>query len=133
MKEKMEKLWESSVQFLEKMKEQLKKVDILKKFVGFAKENRLIFSMVLFSLFLLCCILIATIGWGEYVVPVCILMILETTMAMLLHRSELWIHGILMGLHIIVAVIIARVPLTILCMAAYVAATLAQRFAFNEK
>ena len=131
--EKAKEIFEKVKVFLGKTKEELKKIDIFNKIVAFAKANRFVLSIVCFCIVILALVLIATLGWGEFVVPVCVLMILEVSMAVLLHRTELWIHGILLGLHLVAGILIARVPLTILCMVAYVAATLTQQVAFKKK
>ena len=132
MKENLSKVLEKVKGFLGKIKEQLKKIDVLNKVVALAKSNRTVLSIIFFCIAILTLILIATLGWGEFVVPVCVLMVLEVTMAVLLHRTEIWIHGVLLALHIIVGIIIARVPLTILCMVAYVITTLTQQMAFER-
>ena len=54
-------------------------------------------------------------------------------MAVLLHHTEIWVHGVLLVLHIVAGIIIGRVPLTILCIIAYIAATLTQRMAFKDE
>ena len=116
-----------------KMKEGLKKIDVLKKLVIMARKYRLILSLAFFCVTALILILVATLGWQEFVVPVCILMIIEAAMAVLLHKTELWIHGILMAAHIVVGVVIDRLPMIILCMIAYVAATITLQFAFKKE
>lgn len=132
MKEKITKILDIIKGFCGKVKEQLKKIDVLNKVVALARTNRLVLSIIFFCAAILTLILIATLGWGEFIVPVCVLMILEVAMAVLLHRTEIWIHGVLLALHIIVGIIIARVPLTILCMVAYVVTTLTQQVAFKK-
>ena len=49
-----------------------------------------------------------------------------------LEKFWLPVHGVLLALHVIVGIIIARVPLTILCMVAYVITTLTQQMAFKR-
>ena len=75
-----------------KIKERLKKIDVLKKLVVLARRYRLIISLAFFCVTALVLILVATLGWQEFVVPVCVLMIIEAAMAVLLHKTELWIH-----------------------------------------
>lgn len=120
-------------EFGKKIKERLKKIDVLKKLVSLARRYRLILSLVFFCVIALALILVATLGWQEFVVPVCILMIIEAAMAVLLHKTELWIHGILLAAHIIVGVVIDRIPMIILCVIAYVAATITLQFAFKKE
>ena len=126
------KYWEKVKEYWKKLKDKLKKIDFVNKVVGLARKNRLVLSIIFFCIAILCIILVATVGWGEFVVPVCVLMILEVAMAVLLHRTEVWIHGVLMALHLIAGIIIGRLPLTLLCMLAYVITTLTQQFAFKK-
>lgn len=115
-----------------KIKESLKKIDFLKKIVELARKYRFILSMIFFCVAILTLILVATLGWNEFVVPICVLMILEVAMAVLLHRSELWLHGCLLVAQVVVGIVIARVPLTILCVIAYVVTTITLHFAFKK-
>lgn len=59
------------------------------------------------------------------VVPMCVLTILEAGIAVMLHRAELWLHGVLVLAEIVIGVFAGRLVLTILCAAVYVAATAA--------
>ncbi|MBQ2283727.1 MAG: hypothetical protein II250_06085 [Agathobacter sp.] len=61
----------------------------------------------------------------ENVVPVCIMMILEAAIAVMLHKAELWVHGVLLVAELIAGVVAGNIPLIILCGIVYVAATVA--------
>lgn len=98
------------------------------KVVEALKNNSFIVSIVGVSVVSLTLILIAIFALQEFVVSVCVLIVIEAAMAALLHQAELWKHGVLLGLQIVAGVIIGRVPLTIICAIAYVAATLALHF-----
>lgn len=116
-----------------KIKEQLKKINIINKIVAWARSNRLILSLVFFCVTTLALILIAVIGWNEFVVPVCVLVLIEVGMAVLLHKSELWIHGILLAAELLVGGIIDRLPLVILMVIVYVVAIFALHFGFKKE
>lgn len=112
------------------MKEKLvnikdKVVEIAKKVWEVLKTNRLITSVVGFSIVSLILILVAMIALQEFVVSVCVLIIIEVAMAALLHQAEIWKHGILLALQVVAGVVIGRIPLIVICVIAYVAATLA--------
>ena len=132
MKEKISKISDTIKGLLNKIKEQLKKINAINKMVEVLKPHRLVLSIVFFVAVILTLILVATLGWGEFVVPVCVLMILEVTMAVLLHRSELWLHGILLILHIVAGILIGRVPMTMLCIVAYLTTTITQNVACKK-
>ncbi len=139
MKEKLKKVLNKAKELLAKVKpalvkvkEKLSKIDFLKKLAELAGKYHLILSLFFFCVSILVLIFVPVICWSEFVVPVCILMILEVTMAVLLHRSELWIHAILLVAQIVAGVVIDRVPLTIICAAAYVVTTITLHFAFKK-
>ena len=102
-----------------------KVVELAKKVWDSMKNNSLVTSVVGFSVISLILILVAIFALQEFVVSVCVLIIIEAAMAALLHQAEIWKHGILLGLQVVAAIIIGRIPLIIVCVIAYVAATFA--------
>lgn len=112
------------------MKEKLmdikdKVVELAKKVWEFMKANRLVTAVVGFSIVSLILILVAMFALQEFVVSICVLIIIEAAMAALLHQAEIWKHGILLALQVVAGVVIGRIPLIVICVIAYVAATLA--------
>lgn len=115
------------------MKEKLmnlkdKIVEYAKKAVELLKTNRLVSSVAGFSLVSLILILVAMFAFQEFVVSVCVLIIIEAAMAALLHQAEIWKHGVLLGLQLVAGIIMSRIPIVIICILAYVAATFALQF-----
>ena len=112
------------------MKEKLigikdKIVELAKKAWDTMKTNSLVTAVVAFTLVSLALILVAMLALQEFVVSVCVLIIIEAAMAALLHQAEIWKHGILLGLQLVVGIVLSRLPLIIICIIAYVAATFA--------
>lgn len=112
------------------MKEKLmnvkdKVVEFAKKVWTLIKTHSLVTAVASFTVVSLILILVAMLALQEFVVSVCVLIIIEAGMAALLHQAEIWKHGILLALQIVAGVIIQRIPLIIICVIAYVAATLA--------
>ena len=105
------------------MKEKL--MSLKDKVVESVKGNRLAVALVAFSVVSLILILVAIFALQEFVVSVCVLIIIEAAMAKLLHQEEIWKHGVLLGLQIVAAIIINRLPIIIICVIAYVTATFA--------
>ena len=105
-----------------------KVVELAKKAWEFMKSNRMITAGVGFAVISLILILIAIFALQEFVVSICVLIILEAGMAALLHQAEIWKHGILLGLQFLAGLIIGRILLVIICIVAYVAATFALQF-----
>lgn len=115
-----------------KLKEGVSKINFLKKLVEFVSKYRLILALVFFCVAILTLILVATLGMGEFVVQTCILMIIEVAMAVLLHKSELWVHAILLVAQVVAGIVIDRVSMTIICVIAYVVTTITLHFAFKK-
>lgn len=109
-----------------------KVIDIAKKTFQFFKTNPLVTSLIAYCIAILGLVLVGVLALQEYVISVCVLMILETLMAVLLHKVELWKHGILLVAHIIAGIIIGRIPLIIVCVMAYIAAIVALHFMFKK-
>lgn len=109
-----------------------KVIDIAKKTFQFLKTNSLVTSLIAFCVAIFVLILVGVLVLQEYVVSICVLMILETLMAVLLHKVELWKHGVLLVAHIIAGIIIGRIPLVIVCMIAYIVAMVALHFMFKK-
>ena len=108
-------------------------VSSVKNTIKFLKANPLVSSLIAFVIVMFTLILIAMLALQEYVVSVCVLMILETIMAVLLHKVELWKHGVLLVAHIVAGVLIGRVPMIVICVLGYIAATIALHFMFIKK
>lgn len=100
-------------------------VELAKKVWEALKTHSLVIAVAAFSVVSLVLILVAMFVLQEFVVSVCILIIIEAAMAALLHQAEIWKHGVLLGLQIVVALLINRLPIMIICVIAYVAATFA--------
>ena len=90
--------------------------------------NPTMMAIGLFSIAAVIVLLTAVLALQEYVVSVCILIVLEAAMAALLHKAELWKHGLLVVFQLVVGAVIQRVGLVVLCMVVYVAATVALQF-----
>lgn len=123
---------------LKKIKEVLiiakdKIIEIAKKIFVYLKTNLLVTAILAYTLVAFILVLIATLALNEYIVSVCILFVIEAVMAALLHRAEIWKHGILVAAQVVAAVLIKRIPLIILCIIAYVAAILAMQIMAKEK
>lgn len=105
------------------MNEKIK--NIKDKVIEYVKTNSLVTAVAAFSLVSLVLILVAIFALQEFVVSVCVLIIIEAAMAALLHQAEIWKHGVLLGLQVAVAIFINRLPIIVICVLAYVAATFA--------
>ena len=57
------------------------------------------------------------------VVAMCMLVILETVLAVFLHHAELWLHGVVILAEVIAGILCSKILLVVLCAVVYVAAT----------
>jgi len=104
------------------------------KALDFLKANLMITVITAFCLVVVAVLLISVFALQEYIVSVCILIVLEVAMAALLHKVELWKHGVLLAAQIVAAIILQRIPLVVLCVVVYVAAIVAlQLMNLNSK
>lgn len=85
-------------------------------------------AVIGYAVFSLIFILITVLGLKEFVVSVCCLLILETGMAVLLHKSELWKHGLMLAAQFLAGILIGRIPLVIICMIVYIVAAIILHF-----
>lgn len=92
-------------------------------FLRQVKENRRLVTMIGFCVIALAMILIGILALKENVVPVCILIIIEAAIAVMLHKAELWVHGVLVLAEIIAGILTGNIGLIILCIVVYIAAT----------
>ena len=101
---------------------------MMEKVITYLKRNMKPAPAIAFAIVSLILILVAMFALNEFVVSVCVLIILEAGMAALLHKVELWKHGVMLVAQIVAAIIIGRVPLVIVCVIAYVTATVALQY-----
>ena len=100
----------------------------MEKVITYLKTNMKAVTAIAFAIVSLILILVAMFALNEFVVSVCVLIILEAGMAALLHKVELWKHGIMLAAQIVAGLIIGRLPLVIVCVIAYVTATIALQY-----
>lgn len=104
----------------------------IKKMIAYLKENMMVTAGIGFGIVSLILILVSMFVLNEFVVSVCVLIILEAGMAALLHKVELWKHGVMLAAQLVAGFLIGRVPLVIICVIAYVTATVALQFMTRE-
>lgn len=103
------------------------------KILDSIKKNKQIVTLALYCAAVLAAILIGILGMGQPVVAVCIVLILEVAIATLMHNVEIWIHAVVLLIEILAGILIARVPLMIVCAAVYVVTILALRVLYKGK
>ena len=96
------------------------------------KKNQRELSLGCFCVIALAVVLVAVFVFHVPAVPVCVLAILESALAAVLHRMELWVHGVLVIAEIVAGYLLDRTVLVLLCVVAYIAATIALQF-FTQK
>lgn len=106
--------------------------DTLTKVTDFLKNHKTAVAIAGFCIVAIIVMLIAVFALYEFIVSVCILIVLEAAMAALLHKEEIWKHGLLLAAQFVAALVLQRVPLVLLCIIVYVAATATLHF-MNRK
>lgn len=125
-------LKEKMLPAMKRLNTNLNEIALFRHIADFVRSNRLVFAMAAFAIVALILILVPILAWQEFVVPVCVLIVLQTVMAVLLHRSELWIHGVLLAAELLAGYLMDRFPMAGICVLTYIAATLALQFAFKR-
>lgn len=97
------------------------------------KEQKQIVAIAGFCLITILMIILSILLLKENVVPVCVIIILEAAMAVMLHKAELWMHGVLLIAELIAGIIAGNIPLVILCGIVYVAATVTLQIVYVEE
>ena len=100
----------------------------MEKMITYLKTNMMTTAVLGYAIVSLILILVAMLALKEFVVSVCVLIILEAGMAAFLHKVELWKHGVMLAAQVVAGIMIGRVSLVIICVIAYVAATVALQF-----
>lgn len=106
----------------------MNKIHFNKEFLSKLKERRDIIVIAAYAIIALIVAIVAALILQEPVVAVCVLIIIETAIAVMLHRVELWVHGAFLLAEIIAGVLMDRVILIVLCALIYAAATVSLRF-----
>ncbi len=106
----------------------MNKIHLNKEMLMKLKDNKQLLAMIGFAIVALVIAILGVAVLKEPVVAVCVLIIIETAIAVMLHQVELWIHGIFILAEIIAGVLMDRLLLVIFCAIIYVAATMALRF-----
>lgn len=96
------------------------------------KNHKILLTLLAFVVVALAVILVATLLMKEFIVPVCILIIIETAIAAFLRKSELWLHAVVLLVQLLVGFLFGRLPMMALCVLIYVAATIALMFIYKE-
>ncbi len=122
MKEKVSKVWNN-----------IKKNEKVSKAWDSIKKNKQIVTIALYCAAVLAAILIGILGMGQPAVAVCIVLVLEVAIAALMHNVEIWIHAVVLLIEILASILIARVPLMILCAVVYVVTILTLRLLYKGK
>lgn len=94
------------------------------------KEN-VMFSLIVFAVVALIVLVINVMALDTSVVQACLLMIVEAGLAVMLHKSELWMHGVLLIAEIVAGVIVGNVVLVIMCAIIYIAATVTLKLIYT--
>lgn len=103
-----------------------------KNFVQTLKNNPPLTALICFAVCLLVLILVAVFALDEFVISVCVLMVLEVLMAVLLHRAELWKHALLIAAQVLTGIVIGRGMLILICILAYLAAMVTLHVMFKR-
>lgn len=86
-------------------------------------EKKMVMTIAAFAVIVAVMVLIGVCVLHVPVVAMCLLVILETALAVFLHHAELWLHGVVILAEVIAGILCSKILLVVLCAVVYVAAT----------
>ena len=98
---------------------------MMKEMIGFVKEKRTLVAIAGFAVVAAIRMVCGDIGLHVSLVALSALVMLEALMAVMLHKVELWIHGVMVIAQIIAGVFTSRAVVSLLCVLVYAAAVAA--------
>ena len=86
-------------------------------------DKKMVMTIAAFAVIVAAMVLIGVCVLHVPVVAMCMLVILETALAVFLHHAELWLHGVVILAAVIAGILCSKILLVVLCAVVYVAAT----------
>ena len=86
-------------------------------------DKKMVMTIAAFAVIVAAMVLIGVCVLHVPVVAMCMLVILETALAVFLHHAELWLHGVVILAEVIAGILCSKIVLVVLCAVVYVAAT----------
>ena len=86
-------------------------------------DKKMVMTIAAFAVIVAAMVVIGVCVLHVPVVAMCMLVILETALAVFLHHAELWLHGVLVLAEVIAGILCSKILLIVLCAVVYVAAT----------
>ena len=86
-------------------------------------DKKMVMTIVAFAVIVAAMVLIGVCVLHVPVVAMCLLVILETALAVFLHHAELWLHGAVILAEVIAGILCSKILLVVVCAVVYVAAT----------
>ena len=86
-------------------------------------DKKMVMTIAAFAVIVAAMVLIGVCVLHVPVVAMCMLVILETALAVFLHHAELWLHGVVILSEVIAGILCSKILLVVLCAVVYVAAT----------
>lgn len=86
-------------------------------------DKKMVMTIAAFAVIVAAMVLIGVCVLHVPVVAMCLLVILETALAVFLHHAELWLHGVVILAEVIAGILCSKILLVVLCAVVYVAAT----------
>ena len=98
---------------------------MMKEVIGFVKEKRALVAIAGFAIVVAAMMACGNYGLHVSLVALSVLVMLEALMAVMLHKVELWIHGVMVLAQIIAGVLTSKAVVSLLCVLVYAAAVAA--------
>ena len=86
-------------------------------------DKKMVMTIAAFAVIVAAMVLIGVCVLHVPVVAMCMLVILETALAVFLHHAELWLHGVVILAEVIAGIMCSKILLVVLCAVVHFAAT----------
>lgn len=106
-------------------------MDMFKKLNFKDKQNLIILAA--FAVAFLAAILVGALAFHQPLVAVVCIMLLDIAIAVCLHNAELWLHGTLMIVVLIVGILVPRISMAVIAVIMYAVTICALKYLFANE
>ena len=86
-------------------------------------DKKMVMTIAAFAVIVAAMVLIGVCVLHVPVVAMCMLVILETALAVFLHHAELWLHGVVILAEVIAGILCSKILFVVFCAVLYFSAT----------
>ncbi len=97
------------------------------------KDNKNLIILIAFAVVFLAAILVGALVFHQPMVAIVVIMLLQVAIAVCLHNAELWLHGSVIIIELVIGILASRISTVIIGVILYAGTICALRFLMGEK